>query len=146
MYRAAFIITLLLCGCGHGKEDKAKVKLVYVYRRDDAVRCCSSTVGQPKGAESRRERERREKDGRAKEKKKEEERERERRKGGVEGGFAQLEQATTHNGGRQARGRDSNKRGGGCKKEHASERVVAPQWRNFQSSSCYDYDYIERYR
>lgn len=92
------------------------------------------------------ERERREKDGGAKEKKKEEERERERRKGGVEGGFAQLEQATTHNGGRQARGRDSNKRGGGYKKEHASERVVAPQWRNFRSSSCYDYDYIERYR
>lgn len=84
MYRAAFIITLLLCGCGHGKEDKAKVKLVYVYRRDDAVRRCSSTVGQPKGAESRRERERREKDGRAKEKKKEEEREREEeeRRGG----------------------------------------------------------------
>lgn len=60
MYRAAFIITLLLCGCGHGKEDKAKVKLVYVYRRDDAVRRCSSTVGQPKGAESRRERKERE--------------------------------------------------------------------------------------
>lgn len=53
MYRAAFIITLLLCGCGHGKEDKAKVKLVYVYRWDDAVRCCSSTVGEPKGTESR---------------------------------------------------------------------------------------------
>lgn len=84
----------------------------------------------------------REKD-RAKEKKKEE---RERREGGVEGGFAQLEQATTHNGGRQARGRDSNKRGGGCKKEHALERVVAPQWRNIRSSSCYSYDYIERYR
>lgn len=92
------------------------------------------------------ERERKEKDGGAKEKKKEKERERERRKRGVEGGFAQLEQATMHNGGRQARGRDSNKRGGGCKKEHASERVVAPQWRNFRSSSCYDYDYIERYR
>lgn len=143
MYRAAFIITLLLCGCGHGKEDKAKVKLVYVYRRDDAVRCCSSTVGEPKGTESRGgEGGEREKD-RAKEKKKEE---RERREGGVEGGFAQLEQATTHNGGRQARGRDSNKRGGGCKKEHALERVVAPQWRNIRSSSCYSYDYIERYR
>ena len=144
MYRAAFIITLLLCGCGHGKEDKAKVKLVYVYRRDDAVRRCSSTVGQPKGAESRRERGERRMVERRKRKKRR--KERERRKRGVEGGFAQLEQATTHNGGRQARGRDSNKRGGGCKKEHASERVVAPQWRNFRSSSCYDYDYIERYR
>lgn len=86
MYRAAFIITLLLCGCGHGKEDKAKVKLVYVYRRDDAVRRCSSTVGQPKGAESRREREEREgwwSEGKEKREGKREREEEERRGGRI---------------------------------------------------------------
>lgn len=41
-YRAAFIIGLLLCGCGHGREDKAKVKLVYTASLDDAVRCSAS--------------------------------------------------------------------------------------------------------
>lgn len=58
VYRAAFIITLLLCGCGHAEEDKAKVKLVYP--RDDAVRCSSSssTVGEPNEGNRKKEGER----------------------------------------------------------------------------------------